>query len=302
MRGTPPVFLASEVRGRIKSGVFFRNSKTIDRGRVAGYNSGDLIKQILPMFLGDKQHDTRDDLWNEYKMPPDAGKDIAGSPELSKAFNFHSTCACIDEGTPFGTIRLAGSGILQPGGAEAVAKILLEAGAEEVTSHDGCGAAALWTKNNGGDEKAADEYGKKFAREVVGKMSEISGKEIKYRHISKEEMKRPEHLHVAKCAYYDGTGLFNPDNVAGLPEGFVVSRRFLDKEQALFNADLAVQIALGHHGFGDKFTKDESFVIFAVGNPKDKEFSAEKLLAELEPLVAKYGGRVKLESFSAPND
>lgn len=268
---------------------------------MAGYNSGDLIKQNLPMLLDDKQHDTRDDLWNAHKMPPDAGKDIAGSPELSKAFNFHSTCACIDEGTPFGTIRLAGSGILHPGGAEAVAKILLEAGAKEVTSHYGCGAAERWTENNGGELKDADENGKRFAQEVVKKMSEISGKEIKYRHISKEEMKRPEHLHVAKCAYYDGTGLFNPDNIAGVPEGFVVSRRFLDKEQSLFNVDLAAQIAFGPYGFGDKFTKDEPFVIFAVGNPKDKDFSAEKLSKELEPLVAKYGGRVKLEGFSAPS-
>lgn len=225
-------------------------------------------------------------------------------PEIKKCFKHTAVCACIDEGTPFGSARVAGSGILHPAGAEAVARMLLEAGIKEVTSHEGCGAAALWTKNNGlpagkagGEEKEADENGKKFAIEVADKMSELSGRKIGHRHIAAAEMARPAHIHIARAAYYDGTGLFNPSGSGDAPRGFVVSRRYFDKDHSVFNMDLAAQIAFGHHGFGEKFTVENPLHFIAVADQKEDKFNLKNLLSELESLPEKYGGRIKVSGF-----
>src|SRR3989339_333645 len=68
----------------------------------------------------------------------------------------HTLC-CIDEGTPFGDMRCAGSGILLEGEERRIfIKNLKEAGVKEVTSHVSCGAAGLYREKKGIIDKTTD--------------------------------------------------------------------------------------------------------------------------------------------------
>lgn len=217
-------------------------------------------------------------------------QDYAGSLEgVEAAFETkdHTLC-CIDEGAPFGDMRSAGSGILMEG--EVRMKFISElkrAGVKEVTSHAGCGAAALYREKMGFTDKSVDEV----AQEGAQKIAEELG--VPYKgHLT--ELVRPKGLHNARVVYFDGTGSFNPSAVDGLPAGFVVSRKFMTPEQAREEAGIALSIAFGDHGFGKKFSDGEPLVVVTIGG---EELSAEQLQQELEGLA---GGRpVRIESWQA---
>lgn len=199
---------------------------------------------------------------------------------------------CIDEGTT-GGIHLAGSGILL--GLEKAAEMLKKSGAEGITSHEECGAAGLFAKSNGLDISQADEYGKEFAK----KLAEVTGLPYKG-HIALNTMKRPSGLHIARVAYYDGSGSFNFDQVEGLPAGFEVDRKFLNNEYAREEATVCVNIAMGGHGFGELITEKAPFLLVVIGDSSDGEFGIKNLIKELEPVADSFGGRVKIDSFVIP--
>lgn len=199
----------------------------------------------------------------------------------------HTLC-CIDEGTPFGDMRSAGSGILLEG--EDRAKFIEElkrAGVKEVTSHTGCGAAALYREKMGITDKSVDEVAQEGARRMAEELGvPYSG------HIT--ELARPKEFHNARVVYFDGTGSFNPSAVKGLPAGFVVSRKFMTPEQARIETRITMSIAFGDHGFGKKFSENEPLVVVAIGAG---ELTTAQLLKELEGLA---GDRpVKLEIWDA---
>jgi len=183
----------------------------------------------------------------------------------------HTLC-CIDEGTPQGDMRSAGSGILMEG--EDRAKFIEElkrAGVKEVTSHAGCGAAALYREKMGLTDKTVDEVAQEGARKIAQELG------VPYRgHIT--ELARPKEFHNARVVYFDGTGSFNPSVSEGLPAGFVISRKFMTPEQARTEAGIAMSIAFGDHGFGRKFSEHEPLVLVAIGGG---EMSTEQLTAEL---------------------
>lgn len=200
----------------------------------------------------------------------------------------HTLC-CIDEGTPGGDMRSAGSGILVEG--EDRVKFLAElkrAGVEEVTSHAGCGAAALYREKMGITDKSVDEVAQEGARKIAEELG------VPYKgHIT--ELARPKEFHNARVVYVDGTGSFNPSVVEGLPAGFVISRRFMTPEQARAEAGIAISIAFGDHGFGKKFTEKEPLVVVTIGG---EALSVEHLQQELQGLA---GDRpVKIEAWQAP--
>ncbi len=214
-------------------------------------------------------------------------------PDIEEAFHLEDHCVrCMDEGTP-GGIHLAGSGILMDE-AKAV-EAMRAAHADGVYSHDGCGAAALYAKKMGLDASKSDEYGVIWAKHLAELL------DVPYKgNIEKKKMKRPEDFHYARVAYYDGTGSFDPTRVADLPPGFVISRRLIDAEAATSEADIATSIATGHHGYSELITADEPFYIVPVGDPSDPNFSVEKLSKELDEIVAKSGGKVKVMGFTKP--
>ncbi len=229
-------------------------------------------------------------------------KYLKSLPESEKAFEEgeHKLC-CIDEGTPMGDFRSAGSGILTEGeDRKAFIEALKKSGVESVTSHEGCGAAALYKEQKGITDKTVSEV----AIEGAKKLAEELG--VPYSgHI--EELTRPMGHHTARVVYVDGTGHFNPSKVDGIPQGFVISRKLMTPEQSALEVSIALQIAFGDHGLGNKINQSEPLMVIVIGNSEDSEFSAQGLQAEIDSLLEKRAtenpddvSRIRVDSFSAP--
>ena len=215
-----------------------------------------------------------------------------GLKTLSEAFKLKDhSLRCMDEGTP-GGVHCAGSGILLE--LDEVKDGFAEAHIDGIYSHAGCGAAVFYAKQQGLDAGFADEYGKEWAKSLAGNLG------LPYKgHIEAEALARPSNLHIARAVYYDGTGTFDPSVCPDLPKGFVVSRKYMTPEYARKEAEIAIGIAVGNHGFGHKFSGDEPFLLIAVGRKGNNEPSLEKLKEELESVAGNYAGKVRVEGFLA---
>jgi len=210
-------------------------------------------------------------------------------PNLSEAFTSHDNCIyCIDEGTP-GKNHSAGSGILRD--KDEVLDAFRKAGVSKITSHDGCGAAVLFAKQNGLDPSNADEYAKQHAQTLAQKLG------VPYEHISFEKMKRPADFHIARITYYDNTGQFDYSRVEGLPPGFIISRGIQRMEDSLAEAQVAFGIATGHHGFEELINDKNPFVLSIIA--KDEEE-----LKQLKDEIIKSGkfsdSRILIDGFIMP--
>jgi hypothetical protein len=214
-----------------------------------------------------------------------------GISDLNKAFSSEDKAVrCIDEGTP-GGVHLAGSGILL--GIDKAAEALIKAGCAGISSHAECGAAGIYARENNLDASKSDEYGKEFAIKLAEKMG------VPYKgHIEIGAMKRPSGFHTARVCYYDGTGKFDPALCGKLPAGFVISRRYIDSAYALEEVKVAVGIATGGHGYGDLITPETPFLLIAVGDKTNPEFSLENLQKELSAIAESSAGKVKVDGFT----
>ena len=213
-------------------------------------------------------------------------------PNLEVAFEGgEQTLCCMDEGTPIGDMRSAGSGILTEGEQRtAFVKALKAAGVKEVTSHAGCGAAALYRKRHGLDEMSVDEVAMDQAKRMAAELG------VPYKgHIM--DLQRPAEFHHARIVYVDATGRFNPARLKELPPGFVVSRRYMTPEQALEEVRIAMSIAFGDHGFGDKFFPREPLLIVPIADATEPDFDMDVLLRELAQVSDQ---RVKIDGFRMP--
>jgi hypothetical protein len=109
-------------------------------------------------------------------------------------------------------------------------------------------------------------------------------------------MERPVEFHNARVVYYDGVGGFNPNKEIGLPMGFVIERAFLPIEYVAEELKVAVNIAFGHHGFGELFTAEHPFVIIALGKSAEE---AEKLKQEIISTISSNenysNGKIKVD-------
>lgn len=224
---------------------------------------------------------------------------IHGFANLENAFRGDdlSVC-CIDEGTPYGCMRFAGSLILHQDKAEKFSDVLKIAGVKGVYSHAGCGAAGLYAKQNNLDLEKADEYGIIWAKKFADILN------VSYKgHIGSEgslPMKRPAGFHVARVIYYDGTGRFNPDNAMGLPQGFVISRRYhINPADALEEVKIAISIATGDHGFGDLISGESPLFVIPVGDSGNTDFSLDILKSELNTIRDEYGEKIVIDGFIA---
>lgn len=217
-------------------------------------------------------------------------------PDLKHSFLSKLECVvCMDEGTAHkdyggeSKFCMAGSGILFPANSEEeriqkVAKMFIDLGISEVTSHGGCGAAGLAYKRDFPDAKSTtpeqiEEYAKNWARKVAEEMGRL-GHEENFGHIATEEMERPAEFHVARVVYYDCIGGFNPNKEIGLPMGFVIERKHEPAEYAQEELKVAADIAFGHHGFGDRFSKDLPFVIIVLAASQDEVQNIKKQIEE----------------------
>lgn len=183
---------------------------------------------------------------------------------------------CIDEGTPVGIMRSAGSGMLTEGEDRSeFLSALKKAGIQSVTSHAHCGAAGLYRARNSITDKSVDDVAIESAKQIAVELG------VPYQgHIT--QLERPVEFHNARVIYYDATGRFNPFLLKGeLPNGFVVSRKYMNSKQALGEFGIAVSIALGDHGFGEMFTSESPLLVVAIADQAIEEFSVGSLKREL---------------------
>ena len=221
-------------------------------------------------------------------------------PILSEAFKLsdHSV-RCIDEGTP-GGIHIAGSGILlstddKQAQLESLIEKLRSAGVDGTYSHEGCGAAKLYAETIMNNPDKSHDYAISWAQKLAGILN------IPYKgHIA--ELSRPKEFHNARIAYYDGSGRFDPFRFKEIPNGFIISRYYLDPEYSKQELSIALSIALGHHGFGDKFTKDNPFIIAPIERFADKikDVSLEELEKEAKDVASQFGDKIIVQGFREP--
>lgn len=214
-------------------------------------------------------------------------------PNLKSAFdlekqkpaeNLHRCICCMDERTPYG-LHSAGSGILLS--EKDFDEYFKKSGADSISSHTGCGAAKIYAEKMGlsGD---TDAIGREWA--------ERKAKEKGVPHIHLE-VEKP--FHDARVVYYDGTGKFNYDGVEALPAGFVVGRKYMDKQASLAECAVAKNIIFGGHGLGDQLlNKENPFLFVAIGDTKEE---VERLKKELAEVVASFGGSVSIDGFVRPS-
>jgi hypothetical protein len=203
-----------------------------------------------------------------------------------RAFPNHVSClCCMDERVVVqkgDAVYAAGSGILlKDNGAarEAFIRKLTKAGVTEVTLHEECGAVALYAKKKritlAKAQKEAEVWARYLAKRIGGT---YRGKRIGV----------GTHYHVARAAYYDMTGVFNPAQARHVfPPGFVVDRRYLSKPEAVREMRIAVDIATGAHGYGKRFDRRHPFVVAVVAdNTREAEAARSELARLRSPLVA----------------
>lgn len=245
--------------------------------------------------------------WIEQSMILDKIKERGGMeeyvkniPDLKKAFMpENASVSCMDEGTPYGMVRFAGSGILLKERKAELVTRLKEIGVDGVYSHMGCGAAKLYAKNNNLDLDKADTYGREWAESLAEELK------VSYKgHIGAPlalPMKRPAEFHIARVIYYDGTGVFNPDKAQELPAGFVVSRRYhLEVNDALDEIKIAISIATGDHGFGNLIDKAHPIRLVVISDSENSGFSEEKLKGEVEEVAKSFEGKILIDFLRVP--
>lgn len=210
----------------------------------------------------------------------DARRIFNQTPDISTAFALSNrSLVCVDEGI-VGGVHLPGSGVLMS--MDERREAVQNAGIEEFTTHDNCGAFALAFPGESSPNRACREWGQREAELL----------ELPFRHISASEMDRPEYLHTATTIYYDGTGAFN--RIVGLPKGFVVSRRYFST--AMQDLELCLKIAFGAHGFGDRFTSRDPLCVIPLAHPTDSTWSLKVLEREVYDVISPFGRRVKASS------
>lgn len=189
---------------------------------------------------------------------------------------------CIDEGDSgvqgisASKIGLGGSGI----GYSLALNDLSGRGVVLVTSHEDCGAVALYAKENNITDISVEELGRKEAQYLAQKLG------VDYHFIKISHMSRPANFHLARVLYYDGTGLFNPSAVSGLPKGFLITRGYIsDKKYAEKLVNIALGIAFSPHSFNEKFTPASPFYLVVVADNNDQ---AHQLKAEVAKSIKNY--------------
>lgn len=189
---------------------------------------------------------------------------------------------CIDGRTPSG-IHLAGSGILLGlNGAEKFVRSVRSArrNVEVITWHSDCGAAFVWSEQNGGK---VDSNARMFAEKLAGRVGARA---------EKIKNKGEDGFHHERVAYYDDTGLFDWSQV-DLPAGFIISRRYLDfdPDYAMSELEMTIEIALGDHGFGGLFSEQRPFLVVLVAFKQGRRNRVVLARRECEKVVSSLGAK-----------
>lgn len=174
---------------------------------------------------------------------------------------------------PANYVHMAGEGILNPH-----AQADLQGRIAGVVPHEGCGAKALYCVQRQITTGDPDTVG----MQAVDRLAAALGVPVVQR-ITRAEIAP---IHFARAVYYDGTGRFDWSRVLGLPPGFVVSRGLLsDSAYAQTEVTVAMDIALGGHGFGARFTAAMPLYVVAVTDQGPASLPMETLVQELQEVA-----------------
>jgi hypothetical protein len=218
-------------------------------------------------------------------------------PEFKENFRDLDTIDCSDGRVVSGRkIGIAGSGILL---SEEDRKVFIEqckGKTKVLTTHDDCGAAALKFNSLKAEEipagvKTADEYGTYCGQ----KMAEDLG--AKHEYLNRDEMANEYHNETALVI--DQTGKFDSTSLDGFPDHFVCTGAGLGFSAEYMKTEVKILtgIALGHHGFGEKFNPENPFHII-VSATDDTQLKVWEEIAKVA--VKEFGDRVKVDGFIAP--
>lgn len=187
--------------------------------------------------------------------------------------------ACIDERVQKSKLScemqllcLPGSGILlgsNPEDSLRKAVKLLHGKVHMITWHKGCGAASE-AKDRFGLDGDVDDIAREFAEELARRLGVLC-REL--------ELCGPVGFHFARGVIYDGTGRLQMSR--RFPEMFVVSRELIGNVAIAQNAlEMAYDIAMGHHAFGELFSQ-QPFQIILLGY---SNIQLDQLMGEVSDL------------------
>ena len=161
---------------------------------------------------------------------------------------------------------------------------------DAISWHKGCGAVALYCKQNGISEDI-DAYAQKYAEVQAAKL-DVDCIEIK--------INNPE-FHYARVCYYDGIGNFNFKGNSKWPEGFIVGRKDMGKDRSIEECKVAKDIIFGHHGFGPELlTKENPFLYVAIAKTQeDLKILKDELSQTVNSLGEEFDGKIKIDGFVA---
>lgn len=214
-------------------------------------------------------------------------------PEFSEIFRELDTIDCSDGRVLCGRkIGIAGSGLLLSPSERAAFVERYKGKIKTVTTHADCGAAALKFRSLKPEEIPvgvydADEYGTWCGQQLAADLG------ANHEYLERGEMANDYHNEVALVL--DQTGEFDSTNLENFPNHFVCTGAGLGFSEDYMKSELQtlVGIALGHHGFGERFTSNNPFYIIVSANNQEDlsrwQDVASKALADLGERIAVKG-------------
>jgi hypothetical protein len=217
-----------------------------------------------------------------------AAKYILGIPGIENAFTRTGWAfSCMDERTPYGNVRLPGSGILYKDKKlmkmlrDALDQAFMEGKDLILTSHENCGAGKIKALQLGRDASEGD----KIAYDMISAYVARLGPMAKHIHFKSEHMQGPKDHHIARVVYIDNVGDLNIALMDGqLPLGMALSRKYIPGNQTLVDyTDVALGILTDRgHGVGEFISEDGPIVVIPMARNRT---SASKMTDVLAPKV-----------------
>lgn len=185
-------------------------------------------------------------------------------------------------------VALAGEGLLLDDADRNILIKAVEGKKIVITGHEGCGAAAMAYPGPN-----SDDYGYDSAE----KLASETGNE--YKEIHHDEFR--SQIHDERALVIEETLKFNCAGWSEFPPQFISSAAALGLSDAYLEKEMKALtgIALGDHGFGNRFNPDNPFYIIVCA--KDQE-QLNHLLKIGQTVVKDFGDRVKVDGFIAPAD
>ena len=238
---------------------------------------------------------------NEIIKRLDAGENtqeiLESFPAFKEAFKELDTINCSDGRVLDGRkIGIAGSGILLSEEERQSFVERFKGKIKTVTTHDDCGAAALGFEALRSEEiptgvTNADEYGTYRGQQLAEALG------AKHEYLKRDEMANEYHNETALVI--DQTGRFDSTNLEGFPAHFVCTGAGLGFSAEYMKTEVKTLagIALGHHGFGDRFDSENPFRLIVAAKDQDQ---LNVWIEVGKTAVKDFGDRVKVTGFIAP--